>query len=61
MQPFKKFIYNYDMFANVPGFRARTEASVVSYFGGFVSLILLVGFFYLFLADAIKIINYKKI
>ena len=58
MLPFKKFIYNYDLFANVPSFRARTEASVVSYFGGIFSIILLGFFLFVFLQDAIKILNH---
>ena len=61
MLAIKKLIYNYDLFANVPSFRARTEASVVSYFGGIFSIILLGFFLYVFLEDSIKILNYKKI
>jgi hypothetical protein len=56
-----KFIYSFDMFAAVPGFRVRGESEVASICGGMVSIILLCFFVYVFVEDSVKIINYQKI
>ena len=57
----KKFLYNFDLFPAVPGFRVRGEAEVLSICGGIFSLALIAFFFYIFLDGAIKILDFKKI
>ena len=48
MKVVKKFIWNYDFFAAVPGFRMHGEPEVNSICGGILSLLLLGFFFYVF-------------
>lgn len=57
----REFIYNFDFFAAVPSFRVKGEAEVLSICGGIVSMILIGFFLYVFLEDALKIVNFQKI
>ena len=61
MMILRKLIWNFDFFAAVPGFRMNGEAEVVSVCGGILSLILILGFSYIFIDNTIQIFNYQKI
>ena len=57
----KRFFYGFDLFSCVPSLRARGESDVSSICGGATSLILMILFIYIFIADMINLANLGQI
>ena len=57
----RKFFLEFDMFPALPTFRMRGEPETLSLFGGIISVMLLLFFLYIFIINALDIINFREI
>ena len=57
----KKFFTEFDMFGASPTFRMRGDPETVNLCGGVASLLILLFFVYIFIINALDIINYLEI
>jgi hypothetical protein len=61
MQKVREFFHNFDMFTAMPTLRAKSEPEVANSFGGILSIIVLLLFSYLFIAQLAQVTNWEKI
>ena len=57
----KRFFYGFDLFSCIPSMRARGQSDVSSVCGGVTSLIVMIFFIYIFIADMIDLGNLGQI
>ena len=57
----RTFFTNFDMFGAFPTFRMRGESETYNICGGIASLVILLFFLYIFIINALDIVNYNNI